>query len=69
MGLEKMRKQNRMRSRGKHYPYAHETNTNISLQSIQTRAYNLSSYRYKRAQTILFTWGNSTIDMVADWKY
>ena len=24
----------------KHYPYAHETNTIISHQSIQTRAYN-----------------------------
>ena len=35
MGLERMRKQNRMRSRGKHYPFAHETNTNISLNQIK----------------------------------
>ena len=66
MGLEKMRKQTRMRSKGKHYPYAHETNTIISLQSIKTRAYNRSNYRYKSAQTILHIWRNTTTDMVVD---
>ena len=65
MGLEKMRKQSRMMSRGKHYPYAHETNTIISLQSIHTRAYNRSNYR-KGARTTIFTWWNTTTDMVVD---
>ena len=41
LGLEKVRKQSRMRSRGKHYLYAHETNTNIHSIN-QTRAYNRS---------------------------
>ena len=35
MGLEKMRKHSRMRSRGETLPYAHEKNTNISLNQIK----------------------------------
>ena len=50
----------------RHYPYAHETNTIISIQSIQTRAYIGLTIVTKVLGLYDIHGGNTTTDMVVD---
>ena len=67
MGLEKMRKHNRMMAKGENTTHMHmRQSQTYHTNQFKTMAYNRFNYRYKSALTILYTWGNSTTDMVVD---
>ena len=66
LGLEKMRKHNRMRSRGKTLPICTWDKHNNITPINSNKGIQRSNYRYKSARTILYTWGNTTTVMVVD---